>query len=285
MATQAQPEERSFVDSFGVEIIFDRYLVKNERAVVLIEHGLGDHAARYKHVAAALNNAGYSVYAPDQRGHGRTGVKQFNGDLTKLGHLGTGGFRAAVADMTEMTQLIRNEHPNSPIIFLGHSMGSLMGQVMLNEHADDYVAVVFTGTAYRQPGSMEAGDLNRNFKIAGGTGHEWLSRDARVGEAFKHDPYCFDAKPLKLYGLVDSLKLFGKPAKSMAEVPLLIMIGSDDSLGGEKSVLKLAEAYMRAGQDDVTVTIYPGARHEIFNETNKEEVIDDLIAWIDQRIR
>jgi alpha-beta hydrolase superfamily lysophospholipase len=69
----------------------------------------------------------------------------------------------------------------------------------------------------------------------------------------------------------------------MARVPLLIYCGSDDSLGGEKSVLKLGEAYINAGQDDVTVTVYPGGRHEMFNETNKEEVFDDVISWISER--
>lgn len=274
-----------FTDTQGVVIVYDVYPVESPRAIVQIEHGLGDHAGRYVHVAEALNSAGYSVYVPDQRGHGRTGVKQFGGDLSKLGKLGPGGLRAAVADMTQMTEVIRKENPTAPIVFLGHSMGSLMGQILINTHAADYAAVVFSGSAYRQPGSMNAGKLNKKFENPGGTGHEWLSRDPAVWKSFKEDPWTFEADTLKLYGIADGLRLFGKPAKDMAQVPILLILGDDDPLGGKPSALKLAESYIeRAGQVDVTVGIYPEARHEIFNETNKEQVIDDMISWISERV-
>jgi len=274
-----------FTDSHGVAITYDVYSVPKPRAVVQIMHGLGDHAGRYAHVAAALNSAGYSAYIPDQRGHGRTGVKQFGGDLSKLGKLGPGGFRAAVANFTEMTNIIRAENPGVPIVLLGHSMGSLMGQVLINDHAADYAAVVFSGSAYRQPGSMNAGKLNKRFDAPGCTGHEWLSRDPAVWKSFKEDPWTFEADTLKLYGVADGLRLFGKPAKNMTQVPLMLIVGEDDSLGGKPSNIKLAESYIeRAGLTDVTLGIYPDARHEIFNETNKEEVIDDMISWISERI-
>lgn len=274
-----------FIDSHGVVIVYDVYSVANPKAVVQIMHGLGDHAGRYAHVAAALNSAGFSVYAPDQRGHGRTGVKQFGGDLSKLGKLGPGGLRAAVADFTEMTNIIRAENPGVPIVLLGHSMGSLMGQILINDHAADYAAVVFSGSAYRQPGSMNAGKLNKRFDAPGCTGHEWLSRDPAVWKEFHEDPWTFEADTLKLYGVADGLRLFGKPATDMAEVPLLLIVGEDDTLGGKPSNIKLAESYIeRAGQTDVTLGIYPEARHEIFNETNKEAVIDDMISWISERV-
>jgi alpha-beta hydrolase superfamily lysophospholipase len=274
-----------YIDAQGVTIVYDVYSVSKPKAVVQIMHGLGDHAGRYRHVAEALNSAGFSVYAPDQRGHGRTGVKQFGGDLSKLGKLGPGGLRAAVADFTQMTNIIREENPGVPIVLLGHSMGSLMGQILINDHAADYAAVVFSGSAYRQPGSMNAGKLNKRFDAPGCTGHEWLSRDPAVWKAFKEDPWTFEADTLKLYGVADGLRLFGKPDKNMAQVPILLIVGEDDPLGGKPSNLKLAESYIeRAGQTDVTVGIYPEARHEIFNETNKEQVIDDMISWMSDRV-
>jgi len=274
-----------YIDPQGVTIVYDVYSVANPKAVVQIMHGLGDHAGRYAHVAAALNSAGFSVYAPDQRGHGRTGVKQFGGDLSKLGKLGPGGLRAAVADFTQMTEIIREQNPGVPIVLLGHSMGSLMGQILINDHAADYAAVVFSGSAYRQPGSMNAGKLNKRFDTPGCTGHEWLSRDPAVWTSFKEDPWTFEADTLKLYGVADGLRLFGKPAKDMAQVPILLIVGEDDPLGGKPSNIKLAESYIeRAGQTDVTVGVYPEARHEIFNETNKEEVLDDMISWISERV-
>ena len=274
-----------FTDKHGVVITYDIYPVKNPRAIIQIMHGLGDHAGRYQHVAKAFNKAGYSVYVPDQRGHGRTGVRQFEGDLSKLGRLGPGGLQAAVENFTDVTHIIRDHHPGLPIVLLGHSMGSLMGQILINNYAGDYAAVIWSGSAYRVPGSMEAGDLNKKYKSPEATGHEWLSRDPGVWEDFKNDPWTFDAKVLKLYGVADGLRLFGKPSKNMAQVPILITLGEDDAVGGAPSALKLAEAYIkRSGQQDVTVEIYPGARHEIFNEINKEEVINDVISWLDQRI-
>jgi alpha-beta hydrolase superfamily lysophospholipase len=132
---------------------------------------------------------------------------------------------------------------------------------------------------------MAAGDLNKPFKGDGSTGHEWLSRDPAIWQDFKNDPWTFDADVLKIYGLVDGLKLFGRPQAGMAEVPILIAVGQDDSLGGEKSALKLADDYIkRAGQTDVSVIVYPGARHEVFNETNKEQVLDDVISWLSERV-
>ena len=280
--------EATFTDRWGVEITYDVYSldnVKEARAVVLLVHGIGEHAARYAHVAAAFNSAGYIVYAPDVRGHGRSGVKATGGELSKLGRLGPGGLGGAIADMTQLTEIIRKENPGLPVVLLGHSMGCIHGQILINERAGDYEAVIFTGACSRTPGNMAAGDLNKPFKVAGGTGHEWLSRDPEVWSTFKADPGTFNADVLKIYGLVDGLKLFGRPKAGMAEVPILIAVGQDDSLGGETSALKLADDYIvRAGQTDVSVIVYPGARHEVFNETNKEQVLDDVISWLSERV-
>ncbi len=181
---------------------------------------------------------------------------------------------------------MRAENPGAPVALLGHSWGSLMAQTILNHHADDYDAAVLTGTAYRRPGSMNAGQLNARHKHLGTTGFEWLSRDPAVSQAFLDDPLTFYADTLKLFGLVDGLRLFGVPTKHIGkDLPLLIAIGSDDSLGGEKSVRTLAEKYIsRSRLTDVEVIVYDGARHEIFNETNRAEVTADLVAWLDERL-
>jgi alpha-beta hydrolase superfamily lysophospholipase len=159
-------------------------------------------------------------------------------------------------------------------------------QTILNQHAGDYDGAVLTGTAYRRPGSMNAGQLNARFKHLGTTGNEWLSRDPAVSQAFLDDPLTFYADTLKLFGLADGLRLFGVPSKTIEkDVPVLILIGSEDSLGGEKSVRTLAEKYIeRSKLTDVEVIVYDGARHEVFNETNRDEVIGDLIAWLDERL-
>jgi alpha-beta hydrolase superfamily lysophospholipase len=254
--------------------------------VLQLAHGLGEYAARYEYFAQSLVAAGYAVYADDHRGHGQTGLEQHGGDYSKLGKLGPGGIRAAVDDLSHLTRIIKAEHPDLPVAFLGHSWGSLLGQRLMNEHIGEFVAVVFTGTANRVPGQMNGGDLNKLHKSLGTTGYEWLSRDPKVSAAFLADPLCFYADALKLFGVIDGLRLFGRPAQPMpADVPLLIMIGSEDSLGGEASVHNLADSYISRGRlTDVEVLIYNEARHEIFNETNKDEVIRDLVAWLDGRV-
>jgi alpha-beta hydrolase superfamily lysophospholipase len=203
-----------------------------------------------------------------------------------MGRLGPGGLRATIEGVRQLTTIIRAENPGVPLAVLGQSWGSLMVQTILNHHAGDYDAAILTGTAYRAPGSMNAGQLNAKHKHLGTTGFEWLSRDPAISQAFLDDPLTFYADTLKLFGLADGLRLFGVPTKNIEkDLPLLIAIGSEDSLGGEKSVRILAEKYLsRSKLTDVEVDIYDGARHEIFNETNRDEVFADLVAWLNSRL-
>jgi alpha-beta hydrolase superfamily lysophospholipase len=279
--------DRTFVDARGVTIHYYTWSAPDPRGVVQIAHGLGEYAGRYEGLAQALVAAGYSVYADDHRGHGRTGVEQHLGEMNRMGRLGPGGLRATIEEVRQLSSIVHSENPGLPLAILGHSWGSLMVQRILNEHAGDYDAAVLTGTAYRRPGSMNAGQLNAKHKHLGTTGYEWLSRDPAVSQAFLDDPLTFYADVLKLFGLADGLRLFGVPTKHIEkDIPLLIAIGSEDPLGGEKSVRLLAEKYIsRSKLSDVEVVIYDGARHEIFNETNKEVVMADLVAWLDDRLK
>lgn len=278
--------ESTFVDLQGVNIHVYTWKPGKPKAVVLIAHGLGEHALRYEHVAQRLVTSGYAVWALDQRGHGATGIEQHGGDLTKLGRLGPGGMRAVVGDLASALRRIRGEHPTLPVAILGHSWGSVSTQLLLNSHAELVDAAILSGTAYRMPGWMNAGDLNARHTHLGETGYEWLSRDQAIIDAFVEDPLTFPAKPAKHLGIVEGLRLYGVPARRIRpDIPVLIAGGSDDSLGGTKSLQRLGEAYRtRAGLSDVTVTVYPGARHEILNEINKSKVLDDVVAWLDERL-
>ena len=275
----------SYVDAQGVTIHYYVWLAGTPKAVVQLAHGLGEYATRYEPLAQDLVAAGYVVYADDHRGHGRTGLEQHGGDVTKLGKLGPGGVRATVESIRQLTAIARADHPHLPIVLLGHSLGSIFAQMILNEHADDYAAAVLTGTPYRTLRHMNSGDLNKRHAHLGTTGAEWLSRDPSVAQAFANDPLTFDAKAAKLFGLRDGLRLLGRPVALSRDLPILIQIGDEDPLGGPKSVQLLAEAYRRrGGLTDVTLDIYPGARHEVFNETNRDEVVNDLVTWLDQHV-
>ena len=280
---EAMPE---FIDAHGVAIVYDVHPAQGTpRAVVQLLHGVGEHAARYAVTIAALTAEGYTVYADDHRGHGRTGMKQHGGDASKLGRLGPGGLRAAVAAVWQFTQLIRAENPDLPLIILGHSWGSFLTQILVDEHAEAYDAVVLSGSSLRWPGSLNAGDLNKPWKREGAMGTEWLSSDHAVGQAFLDDPLTTTEPLPKLFGPLDTLRLMGKPKKNLGrDLPLLLMVGREDTVGGPRSVHRLAAAYRdRSKLTDVTTLVYPGARHEIFNETVQNDVRADLLAWLDAR--
>ncbi|TFD83114.1 alpha/beta fold hydrolase [Cryobacterium lactosi] len=288
----------TFIDEYGVPIVYYAWPVDNPRAIVQLVHGVGEHALRYREVARALNAAGYSVYADDHRGHGQTGMLQHGGDAAQLGRLGVGGLRAAVAAVHAFTGVIREAalqqaavhgaQPAStpPLVLIGHSWGSFMAQMILNEYPQDYQAVVLTGTAYRWPGYLDSGDLNRKHKHLGTTGAEWLSRDPAVAAAFVADPLTTSVPLAKLFGLRDAARILGRPARRLpATLPVLIQVGGDDPVGGERSARKLVDAYIRrSGLRDVSLIVYPGARHEVFNETNRDEVLADLVAWLGARL-
>jgi alpha-beta hydrolase superfamily lysophospholipase len=277
---------RSFVDAEGVRITTHEWPVAEPKALVQVSHGIGEHAGRYERLALDLNDAGFSVFADDHRGHGATGMEQWGGDVARLGRLGPGGMTATIEAIHRYTRLLREEHPGTPLVLLGHSWGSLMAQISLNRHAPDYDGIVLSGTAYRMAGYMYPGDLNHRHRRLGTTGAEWLSRDPAVAQAWVADPLTFPGTIAKLLGVREGLRLYGRPARSLPEdLPVLLQVGEDDSVGGRRSVERLARAYReRSGIRDVTVHTYPGARHEIYNETNRDEVIGDLVAWLESRI-
>lgn len=278
-------QERSFTDSHGVEIFTYTATPKKPRAVMVLVHGLGEHAKRYQQLVSALNKAGVKVYLIDNRGHGATGMAQHGGDTSQLGRLGKGGLRAAIAAVEQHIDLAQRENPGLPLFLFGHSWGSLMNQQILNRRIGEFAGAILSGTAYSMPGHINSGNLNKRHANLGTTGYEWLSRDAAVAERFAADPLCFAANVPKLFGLLDGARLFVRPARNLPQVPLLIQVGGDDSLGGGRSAQKLGQEYRdRSGLTDVTVTVYEGARHEIYNETNRDEVTAELIDWITQRL-
>ena len=277
------PIVRTFKDAHGVEITFYEWPVAQPKGVVQIAHGLGEHARRWDDVAAMFNRAGYKVYADDHRGHGLTGKSQVQSGQTKtLGNLGPGGLPAAYEQVHDFTQLIREENLNLPLVLLGHSYGSFITQKIIKAYSEDYDAVVISGSALLTPTGLNPRPLNAKWsKNPGATGFEWLSRDPEVGQKFAKDNLTFYADPIKLFGLSNAIKLYHTPKPTIRpDLPLLILVGADDPVGGLKSNKALADAYIRAGLDNVTFIAYDDARHEVFNETNKEEVNKDTLDWL-----
>jgi alpha-beta hydrolase superfamily lysophospholipase len=282
------PIQRSFKDDFGVEIMFYEWPVANPKAIIQIAHGLGEHARRYDNMAAVLNRAGFSVYADDHRGHGQTGVKQLeNKQIKKLGNLGPGGMDATYKQVADFSKLIKTENPGKKLVLLGHSWGSFIAQKVINNASDFYDAVVLSGSALTMPGYLATGDFNKVWKkLPGSTGYEWLSRDVDIQKKFVADPLTFLAAAMQVFGVSNSLKLFGTPSKQVkSDLPILVQVGQADPIGGEYSNKALVKAYRKnADTNDIELFVYHDARHEIYNELNKDQIIQDLIDWINIRI-
>lgn len=255
------------------------------KAVVQVQHGLAEHAARYRRFAEALTDAGYLVYAADARGSGRSAVNGY-------GAWGADGWPGWVEDVGRLTARIRQDEPALPLGLFGHSMGSFATQQHLLDHADDVDAVVLSGStevSWLVPvlDADEPADLSTfNEPFEHRTGFEWLSRDEAEVDAYVADPACgWEAPPL---GDIASLAAAADPERVAAirnDLPILIASGSDDPLAqGGAAVEALAEQYRLADLKDVQVKLYPGARHEVLNETNRDEVTADVIAFFDRTL-
>lgn len=288
--TAASPAytEFTYTDAQGVEITTYEWRPAGDEApiaAVQISHGIGEHAKRYDAFAQYLTKSGFVVYADDHRGHGQTGFNQHAGDMNKLGKLGPGGLAATEAAILQLTEIIREQHPDLPVAMFAHSWGSLMAQRTLNTHPRAWDALVLSGSALRTFKHMESGDLNAKWTAAGANGFEWLSRDEAEVQKFIDDPFCFAADILRLFGVADGLRLFGRPVAGLAsEVPILIVSGAEDSISRGDGLTQLAEAFRKRGVRDVTLKTYPGARHETLNETNRDQVFVDLSTWLLDRV-
>jgi alpha-beta hydrolase superfamily lysophospholipase len=213
------------------------------------------------------------------------------GLIKKQGNLGPGGMPATFAAVRQLSHLIRGEHPEAQLVLLGHSWGSMIVQRILNKFSDEYDFAVLTGSTLLLPGILPSGGFNKKYeaedKKAGieSGGGQWLSRDRAVGEKFRKDPLNFPDTAMQVFGITNTLALLGTPSRKMpADIPILLMAGSEDVIGGEKGNVMLVNAYKRAGLSDLELIVYEGGRHEVFNETNKDEVIADLVEWIDARL-
>jgi alpha-beta hydrolase superfamily lysophospholipase len=273
------------------------------RAIVQIAHGLAEHSARYARLAAALNSAGYAAYANDHRGHGPKAAAH------DLGHFADeGGWDKVVGDLWTFNRLIAAELPGTPIIFLGHSLGSFLGRGFIAKHSDALVGVALSGSngkprAIATLGRLIAreerlrlgkrgksdpilqmwfGEFNKTFKPAR-TAFDWLSRDEKEVDAFVADPLCgFPFTTQLAIDVLDALPHVTS-RKSLAairkDLPIYVFSGERDPVGA--NIKGLIQDLKAAGFTELTTRIYPGARHETLNELNRDEVTRDFIAWLD----
>ena len=258
------------------------------RGIVQLTHGMGEHLLRYEPLATALTRAGFVVVGQDHRGHGATAQDG------QWGVLGPGGWDELVRDIGRLSDTIRAELPGLPLVLLGHSMGSFAAQQHLLDHSDELAGLVLTGTAaldLLEPAlnldePLDLSAFNAPFEPAR-TDFDWLSRDEAQVDAYIADPRCG-------FGLseVDGKQMFVS-ARQVADaerlgllrhdLPVYLAVGEHDPVNGQLALVHgLVQRLEQAGLSDVTLKVYEGARHEVFNETNRDEVVADLLAWLDR---
>lgn len=275
------------------------------RAALQIIHGMAEHGGRYARLAAALNAAGYAVYAQDLPGHGRS-----VDSVRDLGHLADrDGWSFTLDCIHAVNRQIAAGQPDVPLLMLGHSMGGYLLQHYVTEHSGELRGAVFSGCSgdlgpLRAVGlalirlemlmgprrrswlgeQLSFRDFNRRFRPAR-TAFDWLSRDAAEVDRYVADPLCgFRCSGETWRQLLQACGGLGDPARLQRirkDLPVLLVSGSADAaIQGEKGLRALERLYRAAGLSSVEVRIYPGARHELLNETCRDEVTQDLLEWI-----
>jgi acylglycerol lipase len=266
----------SFPGAGGVEIHWQAWLADAAPgAVVVIAHGASEHSGRYSHVAARLVEHGYAVYAIEHRGHGRSAGRRAL--IDRLDN--------AVADLDKLVVLAAAEHPGVPLFLLGHSMGGTISLSYALRHQDRLSGLILSGPlaaidAASAPMRVAAKVLSA---LAPGLpliaiDASLVSRDAAVVHAYERDPLVNHGKlPVRTVAeLAAAIESFPE-AVGAIEVPTLIMYGSEDRLCPPRGSLMLNQ---RIGSTDKTLKEYAGLYHEIFNEPERERVLNDLCAWL-----
>ncbi len=260
------------------------------RAVVQIAHGMGEHTSRYDALAQSLALAGCAVYANEHRGHGADAAGR-----GELGDFGRGGFAALVDDMAVVSRFARSRHAGAPLVLLGHSMGSFAAQVYLLDHSELVQGIALSGTTAVNllESQIVAGwtleDANSAFPNPR-TPFDWLSRDAATVDAYIADPLCgFTITAASFQSMLAECARAAEVEKLKRirpNLPLFAFVGDQDPINHQLEwFYPLLERYRNAGLTNVSSHVYGGARHEVFNETNRVEVITNLVAWINEIAR
>lgn len=280
-----QTTKGTLIGQRGLRLAYASFLPDAQpSAVAVLVHGYGEHMGRYSYVIEALIRRGYAVYTIDHRGHGGS-----EGVRAHVEH-----FDYFVDDLHLLARLATTDQPGLPVVMIGHSMGGLIATryALVRQHELD--ALVVSGAALqigddvssivKRIGALLA-TLLPSLPVAPASkeGLAVLSRDQAVQDAFQNDPLCYKGRLRARMGN-EMLKAAVDARAHCGQItlPLLVMHGAEDKLTNPRGSQLL---YEQAGSPDKTLKLWPGCRHEIFNEPEKDEVIAFMLDWIDGHVR
>lgn len=263
--------------------------------VVQICHGLGEHSGRYDHFARFLNANGYIVFADDHRAHGHT--DNGSGDCQGEPAVDT------VQDLLFFNRWLRERYPQLPLIFFGHSYGSSLAHRFI-QFPSSICACVMTGVNMMPHGmlkamgglmylaksvapgkliSMTSDSMNKRFPDRD-VPHAWLTRDPEIRKEYEADPFCGTPSSLRFNHSMTKMMCQATDPENLKKVPdslpIAMFCGEDDSAGGFGKGPKTAlEIYRKYGKN-ITLKLYPGARHEVLNEINRDEIYQDILSFL-----
>ena len=280
------------------------------KAVVQIAHGIAEYIDRYDAFMRFLAENGYVAVGNDHLGHGESAKL-----LEERGIFADrNGWDYVVEDMKALRDLVREEYHDIPYIFFGHSMGSFLTRTFLIRYPDLYDAAILSGTGQQSPLLINGGYFAANLltKLKGPrssgqalndmafgsyckkiddprTSFDWLSRDPETVDRYIADPLCGFVCKTSLYrDMMGGLKFLTNQHnidKMNKDAPIYFMSGAEDPVGDYGAgVEKAYKAFCDAGLHDVTIRLYPGGRHEMLNEINREDVMRDILAWLDEKV-
>ena len=280
------------------------------RAVVQIAHGIAEHIDRYRPFIEFLADNGFAVAGNDHLGHGKSiRVPEEQGFFAEKD-----GWWRVVDDMDKLHDIMSKEYPELPYVLFGHSMGSFLTRTYLIKHPDKYDAVILSGTGHQSPALVLGGNAAASVmaKLNGAMGDgtkldslafgsylskienprtkfDWLSRDAEQVDMYIADPLCGFVGKIGLYrDMMQGIKFITDKkniAQMSKEKPVYFMSGDGDPVGDYGNGVERAyKAFCDAGLHDVFMRLYPGGRHEMLNETNKEQVYQDILNWLNEKI-
>lgn len=287
----------------GLRLDVEEVVPERIRGIVQISHGMAEHKERYEEFMRFLAEHDYMAVIHDHRGHGNS-----VNDLVELGYFYTEDIQGIIEDLHQITRWIKEQYPGLPIYLFSHSMGTLVARNYIKKYDSDIQKLILCGPPTKNAGAASAllmakvsrtmkGGMYRNQYIHNlafrgydrdeKTANNWLSTDIEKVEAYNKNPLCgyvfTNNGFINLFQLMQEAFSTKGWGKNNLTLPILIIAGEEDPVIQSREKFEQLEQFLRGiGYSEIKSKLYPGMRHELLNERNKEQVYQEILAFIDE---